>query len=65
MLNASLSLKNAKLNGEKSQCINYIQHHLHEQIVVGELAEWVNLNESYLFELFKREVNVNITEYVM
>lgn len=45
--------------------MNYIQHHLHEQIVVGELAEWVNLNDSYLFELFKCEVNVNITEYVM
>lgn len=45
--------------------MNYIQHHLHEQIVVGELTEWVNLNDSYLFELFKCEVNVNITEYVM
>lgn len=47
------------------QCMDYIHHHLHEQINVGKLAEIVKLNESYLSVLFKREVGVNITEYVI
>ncbi|MBQ7186195.1 MAG: helix-turn-helix domain-containing protein [Ruminococcus sp.] len=47
------------------QCIDYIHYHLHEQIVVGELAKMVRLNESYLSVLFKRETGMNITEYVI
>ncbi len=46
------------------QCIEYIQYHLHERITVRELAVMVNLNESYLSVLFKRETNVSITEYI-
>lgn len=46
-------------------CIEYIHCHLHEQIVVSELAEMVHLNESYLSVLFKRETGMNITEYVI
>lgn len=47
------------------QCMDYIHYHLHEQIVVGQLAKMVKLNESYLSVLFKREVGMNITEYVI
>lgn len=47
------------------QCMDYIQYHLHETILVTELADMVGLNESYLSVLFKREVGKNITEYVM
>lgn len=47
------------------QCIDYIQLHLHEAIVVGELADICGLNESYLSVLFKRETGVNMTEYVI
>lgn len=47
------------------QCMDYIHYHLHEQIVVSELADMVQLNESYLSVLFKRETGVNITEYVI
>lgn len=47
------------------QCIDYIQNHLHEKIVVGELAKMVRLNESYLSVLFKHETGMNITEYVI
>ena len=47
------------------QCMDYIQLHLHEAIVVGELAAMCGLNESYLSVLFKRETGVNMTEYVV
>lgn len=47
------------------QCMDYIHYHLHEQINVSNLAVKVKLNESYLSVLFKREVGVNITEYVI
>ncbi|MBO4866729.1 MAG: helix-turn-helix domain-containing protein [Ruminococcus sp.] len=46
-------------------CMDYIQLHLHEAIVVRELAEMVGLNESYLSTLFKRETGVPLTEYVI
>lgn len=46
------------------QCMDYIQYHLHEAIVVGELAKMVGLNESYLSVLFKRETGTNITEHI-
>ena len=46
-------------------CIDYIHLHLHETIVVRELADMVGLNESYLSVLFKRETGVTLTEYVI
>ena len=46
-------------------CMDYIQLHLHEAIVVRELAEMVGLNESYLSTLFKLETGVTLTEYVI
>ena len=48
-----------------SDCIKYISGHLHERITCTELAGTVGLNSSYLSVLFKREVGMNITEYVM
>ncbi|MCM1507997.1 MAG: AraC family transcriptional regulator [Ruminococcus flavefaciens] len=47
------------------QCIDYIHHHLHEEISCVKLADMVNLNQSYLSVLFKRETGVSITEYVI
>lgn len=46
-------------------CIDHINNHLHESITVRGLAKTVKLNESYLSALFKREVGVNLTEYVI
>ncbi len=46
-------------------CMDYIQLHLHEAIVVRELAKMVGLNDSYLSTLFKRETGVTLTEYVI
>ena len=46
-------------------CVEYINSHLHEAIFVSGLAEMVGLNASYLSVLFKREVGLNISEYVI
>ncbi len=47
------------------QCMDYIQYHLHEPILVSELADMCRLSNSYLSVLFKRETGMNITEYIM
>ena len=46
-------------------CMDYIHYHLHENISCAVLAEKVNLNQSYLSVLFKRETGISITEYVI
>jgi AraC-like DNA-binding protein len=46
-------------------CMDYIQYHLHEPILVSELADMCRLSDSYLSVLFKRETGMNITEYIM
>lgn len=46
------------------QCMDYIQYHLHEAIVLNDLAKMVQLNPSYLSVLFQHEVGMRFTEYV-
>ena len=46
------------------KCIEYIQDHLHNRIMIEELAEYVELNPSYLSRLFKKETGVSISEYI-
>lgn len=47
-----------------ARCLDYIYDHLHTKITVGILAEYVDLSESYLSRLFKKEVGVGISEYI-
>lgn len=47
------------------QCMDYIDLHLHMPIRLGELAEYVKLNSSYLSVLFKKETGVSVSEYIM
>lgn len=61
----SAAKKEAVYSKQIILCMDYIQLHLHEAIVVRELAEMVGLNESYLSTLFKRETGVTLTEYVI
>lgn len=46
-------------------CIDYVFNHLHEKITVSQLAETVNLTESYLSTLFKKELGITITDYIL
>lgn len=47
------------------KCENYIFKHLFEKISLNQLAENVNMNASYLSDLFKRELGLSITEYIL
>ena len=42
----------------------YIQHHFHEQISVQDLADYVGVNRSYLYMLFRRNLGVGPREYL-
>ena len=56
--------KNAVCSLQVSKCIDYIYDHLHARITVEDLAEYVELNPSYLSRLFKKEVGTSISEYI-
>jgi len=47
-----------------AHCLDYIYNHLHERILVSELAEVVGMNENYLSRLFAKEVGMPISRYV-
>lgn len=46
------------------QVIDYMKHHAHEKITLGQIAREVNLNDSYLSRLFKLETGYNIIHYL-
>ena len=46
-------------------CINYIYEHLHETILLDDVAKHIGLNASYLSDLFKKETGMNMREYVL
>lgn len=46
------------------ECINYIRKNIHNNITIGELAEHVELNETYLSKLFKKEMGCTVSEFI-
>lgn len=46
------------------KCCFYIQTHLHSKISISELASQVGYSENYLSKKFKREIGMNIVEYI-
>lgn len=47
------------------QCMEYIDLNLHTSIKASELAQYVNLNQSYLSTLFKKETDLSISDYIL
>lgn len=47
-----------------SLCIDYIYDHLHEKIVLEDLADAAGVSSSYISKLFHNEVNVTIAQYI-
>jgi AraC family transcriptional regulator len=48
-----------------SRSIDYIYNNLHTRITLRNLADYVNLNSSYLSKLFKMEVGIPISKYII
>lgn len=47
-----------------AECIDYIYDHLHTRITIEDLADYVNLNPSYLSRLFKKEIGATVSSYI-
>ncbi len=47
-----------------SQCIQYIDNHLHQELSLQTLAAELQLSTRYLSRLFKQETGVNLTAYI-
>ncbi len=56
--------KAAKTGGVISSAVSYIKKNCKRDISLGEVAEYVNLNPSYLSRLFKEEKGIQFVEYV-
>ena len=48
-----------------SLCMDYIDQHLHEKILLEQLADYTKLNPSYLSALFKKETNLSVSAYIL
>lgn len=46
-------------------CIDYIYSHLHFRITIKELAEYLDISESYLSRLFLKEIGTPLSQYIL
>jgi len=46
-------------------CIDYIYSHIHSRITVADLADYLDLSESYLSKLFIKEMGIPISDYIL
>lgn len=46
-------------------CIDYIYSHIHYRITIEELASYLNLSENYLSKLFKKEMGIPLSNYIL
>lgn len=56
--------KSSVLSKPIVQCMDYIYSHINRRITVEELAEHADLSPSYLSRLFKKELNISISDYI-
>ncbi len=45
-------------------CMDYIYSHIHYRITIDELADYLGLSVSYLSKLFKKEMGINVSQYI-
>ncbi|MCR5202052.1 MAG: helix-turn-helix transcriptional regulator [Lachnospiraceae bacterium] len=58
-------LNNRMINSKHIvECINYIYDNLHKRITMEELSEFIGVNPSYLSRLFKKEMEISISDYI-
>lgn len=46
-------------------CLDYIYSHTHYRITIREVAEYLRLSESYLSRLFKKEMGISFSQYIL
>lgn len=53
-----------KYSDNIQDCVTYIDLHYNDSLTLKKMAEYLNLNSSYLSTLFKKEIGKTVTEYV-
>jgi two-component system response regulator YesN len=53
-----------KYSDNIQDCVTYIDLHYNEDLTLKKMAEYLNLNNSYLSTLFKKELGKTVTAYV-
>lgn len=53
-----------RLSKEIAKAIQFVQERYHTNLSLQQLSEWLELSPNYLSGLFKRELQVNFTDYV-
>ena len=56
--------RNMKYSRIVRDCQNYIFKHIYEDLTLTKLAHHVSMSPKYLSNLFKKEVNISITNYI-
>jgi YesN/AraC family two-component response regulator len=64
-LKNSLTAPISETNIHIEKCKDYIFAHLHEKIVLSDLAKELFLNKNYLCDLFRKEEGITIGEYIL
>jgi YesN/AraC family two-component response regulator len=57
--------RSQKLSKPIVLCIDYIYSHIHYRITIKELAEYINISESYLSKLFHKEMGLPLSQYIL
>lgn len=65
MLKAELSIKNTVKNSIVFQAIEFIHQHYREDITVHFIASNLNISNSYLSQIFKKELGISIIKYII
>lgn len=57
--------QNTKTSNYTQLCVDYISKHYQEKIYLNEIAENLNISESYLSRIFRREKGIQFQDYVV
>lgn len=58
-------LKNSNFSSTILACISFIYQNLYSNLSLEDICEHINFNPSYISRLFKKEVGITISEYIL
>ena len=56
--------KKANYSNHVMRCIDYLQNHLHEKIIISDVSDDLNISLKQLSILFKKETGLSIVDYI-
>lgn len=58
-------LKNKNFSSPILACISFIYQNLYSNLSLEDICEYINFNPSYISRLFKKEMGITISEYIL